>query len=865
MPLSSGERLGPYEVIGPIGHGGMGEVHRARDTRLARDVAIKLSSERFTDRFESEARAIAALNHPNICTLHDVGPNYLVMELVEGPTLADRIDRGRIPHDEALAIAVQIADALEAAHAKGITHRDLKPGNVKIRPDGTVKVLDFGLAKLGLTDGENTANSPTTIVPATGAGAILGTAGYMAPEQAKGKAVDKRADIWAFGVVVWEMLTGRRLFDGDSTSEILAAVLTKEPTWDGIPPRFEFVLRRCLEKDPKRRWHDIRDARLLLEDAPIQDRPARNTRRAWLPWVVAGTLAVALAVTLWRSRPPAAPNAPLSQFVILPPRGTQFTNVSSGAVSPDGRFVAFTAAGPTSDDVLWVRPLDSLDARLVPGTENGSMPAWSPDSKSIIFHVTGGTLKRVDIAGGAPQIVATSTGSSLAGGIAWGPDGSVLFGTANGLFQVSASGGTRRTLTEPDPARQEQGLGFPQFLPDGRFLYSIQSSNADTAGLYIGSLDRPGDRVRILRTHDPAIYAPPQAGWPGYLVFLRDQTLMAQRFDPATLRLEGDPMRIADGLSPSNFSRMAFSVSSAGPLVYRTGGVDSDRRLTWINRDGTREDGTAPGLYQSFRLSPDDREVALDASNGVEDIWRLEFARGVRTRLTSGDRREVVPVWSPDGRYLAFMSNRTGVFQLYRKDARGGGPEEVLTTGANTKYVTDWGRNGYLLYYEAAPDTKDDLWALPMDGGGKPVLVLQTAANEHNGAFSPDGKWIAYASDESGREEVYIQPFPPTGFKWTVSNQGGNRPRWRRDQKELFYLSAGRAGVMTAEVQIDGANIRTGAPRQLFPLPWPLPVLVSPYDVTADGQRFLVLEPDSASTGSAVLTVMLNWQAGLKP
>ena len=865
MQVSAGDKLGPYEVVGLIGRGGMGEVHRARDTRLARDVAIKVSSEHFTDRFEREAQAIASLNHPNICTLHDVGPNYLVMELVEGPTLADRIEQGPIPPGEALAIATQIAVALEAAHDKGITHRDLKPGNVKIRPDGTVKVLDFGLAKLGVAANTNTADSPTTYVPATGIGTILGTAGYMAPEQAKGKRVDKRADIWAFGVVLWEMLTGRRLFDGDSTSEAIAAVLTKDPQWDRIPPRFQWVLKRCLEKDPARRLHDIADARLLLEHAPAQDVPPRHERRPWLPWAVAAALAMAFAVVLMLPRTPEAPETLVSRFPLPPPQGTQFTNVSSGTVSPDGRYLAFTAAGATNDDVLWIRPLDSLTARLLPGTENGSQPSWSPDSKSIIFHVTGGTLKRVDLAGGTPQIVAASIGSSLLGGIAWGQDGTVLFGTSDGLYQVPASGGSRRTLTKPDPARQEVGFGFPQFLPDGRFLYSIQSSNPDTEGLYVGRVDRPGDRNRILRTQDQTVYAPPHAGWPGYLVFLRDDTLMAQRFDASTLAVQGDPMQVAEGLSPSNFSRTAFSASNAGSLVYRTGGVDSDRKLTWISRDGGRQDAAPPGLYQSFRLAPDGREVALDAANGVEDLWRLEFARGVRTKLTLGGRRDVVPVWSPDGRHLAFMSNRTGVFQLYRKDATGVGAEEVLTTGPNAKYVTDWGKNGYLLYYEAAPDTKDDLWVLPLAAGGKPAVVLQTAASEHNGVFSRDGKWIAYASDESGREEVYIQPFPSTGFKWTVSNQGGSRPRWRSDQKELFYLAAGRRSMMAADVQIEGSSIRTGAPRQLFQLSWPLPVLVSPYDVSADGQRFLVLEPATESSGSAALTVVLNWQAALKP
>jgi serine/threonine protein kinase/Tol biopolymer transport system component len=872
VALTPGTRLGPYEVTATIGSGGMGHVYRAKDTRLGREVAVKISGERFTDRFEREAHAIAALNHPNICTLYDVGPDYLVMELIDGLTLADRMQQGPIPSDETLAIAAQIASALEAAHASGVTHRDLKPGNVKIRPDGTVKVLDFGLAKLGRDDqaaeGEDLANSPTKLETATRVGTILGTAGYMAPEQATGKPADKRADIWAFGVVVWEMLTGRRLFGGESAADVIAAVLTKEPAWDAVPPRFQFVLRRCLEKDPKRRLHDIADARLLLEEPPIvHDRPSPPGLHRWLPWTLGALgalVAVALATTLLNPPTAVGSEGPPVVFELPAPRGTQYSGGAFAEISPDGRHLAFTAAG-SSGALLWLRALDSLEARPITTAANEGVnsPSWSPDSKSIIYRTQGGaTVKRVDIAGGAPEPLAASLKSIALGGAAWRDDGMLLFATVTGVYRTSVSGDSPERVIEPDPSRQELGFGFPQFLPDGRFLFLIQSTNPNTEGLYVGSLGRPAERVKILSTSDRAVYVPPYGGWPGYLLFLRNQSLMAQRFDAPTLSLEGDPVRIVDGLSPSTANAMAFSVSMAGPLVYRTGGVDAGRKLTWISRSGARAEAAPPGFYQSLRLSPDGKDVAFDAVNGVEDVWRFEFTRGVRTRLTAGGRRDVVPVWSPDGSQFAFMSDRTGIFQLYRKDARGGGAEEQLTEGPSSKYATDWNKNGYLLYYEIDSTMRDDLWAVPVDGNRKPVEVLRTPARERNGVFSPDGKWIAYASDESGREEVYIQPFPATGFKWAVSNQGGNRPKWRGDQKELFYLEPSRNSVMAADVRIAGNQIETGAPHELFTLSWPLPELVAPYDVSPDG-RFLVLDSADPLKSSAALVVMLNWRAGL--
>ena len=513
-------------------------------------------------------------------------------------------------------------------------------------------------------------------------------------------------------------------------------------------------------------------------------------KRSWLPWAVAALVTIALAVTniLWIARP--VPESRVVRFTLSPPPGTAFNNDSSAAVSPDGRYVVFSASASTGSS-LWLQPLDSTTARPLPGTEAGNYPTWSPDSKSIMFRVISGQMKRIEIGGEAAQMLCAVCGSALMGGGAWSRDGIILLGTTTALYRLSDEGGVPQPLTKSDPSRQESGFGFPQFLPDGkRFLYLIVSANPDVQGTYLGSLERPNDRVRILSGRDKAIYAPQRDGAPPYLLFLRDQSLLAQRFDVDGPRLDGEPMRVTDGFTTSPGIREGYWLSDAGLLVYRVGGQDQRRKLTWMTRDGKRKEAAPEGLYQSLRISPDGKDVAVDAAGGVEDLWRLEFARGTKIKLTDNPRRDVVPVWSPDGRQIAFMSNRTGVFQLYRRDARTGGTEDLLTTGPNPKYVTDWSRDGhFLVYYEITTATRDDLWALPVEGDRKPILVRQTAASEHNGVLSRDGKWIAYGSDESGREEVYIQAFP-TGSAWPVTSQGGNRPKWGADDKELFYLSA---------------------------------------------------------------------------
>jgi eukaryotic-like serine/threonine-protein kinase len=864
MPLSVGEKLGPYEILAPIGAGGMGEVYRARDPRLNRDVAIKVSAAQFSERFEREAKAIAALNHPNICQIYDVGPNYLVMEFIEGQS-----PKGPMPLEEALRIARQIADALEAAHEKGITHRDLKPGNIKIKPDGTVKVLDFGLAKVTAGTASSGENSPTLTIGMTQAGMILGTAAYMAPEQARGKeSVDRRADIWAFGVVLYELLTGKRLFDGEDVGEILAKVIRDEPDLSSVPAQVRPLLKRCLEKDPKKRLRDIGDVWLLLADTPAESAPVSSkttSRLGGLTGIAVAVLAVALAVVSWiayslmRSTPP-----PLaSQFTVVAPPETAFTNTfAATAVSPDGRYLVFGARRGSATPSLWLRPLDSLAAHPLPGTEGANFPFWSPDSKSIAFFADG-KLKRVEPAGGAPLVLCDAgepAGSSVGG--TWNRDGIILFGGTDGLRRVPASGGQPVPLTKTDASRQEAGHGYPQFLPDGkRFLYFIQSGNPNTQGVYAGSLDRPQERVQVIRTDAKAIYTQPVAGRSGYLLWLREQTLLAQRFDPGKLLLEGDPAPVAEEIAVNAPQRAAFWMSDAGLLVYRNGGAGS-QKLSWMSRDGKRTEQGGMDIYNSLRLSPDGRRVAFGRGLTTANIWLLEFARSVLTRLTFGTKADSNPVWSPDGRQIAFSSNRSGVLQIYRKDAGGGGQEEQLTSGPNDKYVTDWSRDGkYLLYSQSDPKTSLDLWALPLDGDRKPVPVLQSPFLEYGGQFSPDGKWIAYDSNESGRTDVYIRAFPSSPGKWQVSNRGGGIPRWRADGKELFYVSSDFK-MMAVTIRASAASVEADTPRELFAAL--VAGLISPYDVAADGQRFLLMERPEAQGGASPLTVVLNWQAGLR-
>ncbi len=874
MPsLAAGDKLGPYEIVALIGAGGMGEVYRAHDTRLNRDVAVKVSTSQFTERFDREARAVAALNHPNICTLYDIGPNYLVMEYIEGEA-----PRGPLPLEEALRIARQIADALEAAHEKGITHRDLKPANIKLKPDGSVKVLDFGLAKTSPAREGGGEDSPTLSMAATQAGVILGTAAYMSPEQARGKPVDKRADIWAFGVVLYELITGKRLFQGEDLTDTLARVVRDQSDLSLAPPEVRRLLERCLEKDPKKRLRDIGDVWLLLDEAPTSVVTASQPRFRWLPWVVAGatSLVAILVAFLWFHAP--VPETISAQFQIDPPADAHFT-AAAMAISPDGRYIVF-GASTQGKPPLWLRPLDSQAARPLQGTEGANFPFWSYDNKSLAYY-EGGKLKRIDVIGGAPQTLCDAVQPADAGGT-WNRDGTILFASTGGIFRLSSSGGVPKPVTEVDLARKELLHGRPQFLPDGnRFLYFIRSEDPKVQGIYAASLDKPEDRVPIVSTDLKASYVPTPDGRSGYLLWMRDRTLLAQPFDAGKLSLQGSPAPIAEDITAAGgLVRAAFWTSDAGVLAYRKSPAnEGSNSLTWFDRQGKPSGAIGnPEAYGELALSPDGSRVAVfrqdsigrdsvgaDSTSG--DLWIIELARGSSTRLTTDPGIEYNPVWSPDGKQIAYGSGHAGddILDLYKKPAGASGEEELLLKDEAFKRPSDWSRDGrFLLFSTWTKERSQDLWVLPRgEGERKPVKYLATPFNEYDARFSPDGRWVAYVSDVSKRAEVYVSPFTDAAASPAVlvSTDGGTLPRWRRDGKGLYYLAPGRA-LMEVEAT-PGASFKVGVPKVLFQVP-ALGVSTGwSWDVTADGQRFLLNTPVEQQR-VAPLTMMTNWQARLK-
>jgi Tol biopolymer transport system component/predicted Ser/Thr protein kinase len=880
MPLSVGDKLGPYEILAPIGAGGMGEVYRATDPRMGRDVAIKICAERFSDRFSREVHAVAALNHPNVCHLYDVGPDYLVMELIEGPTLAERIKQGAVPLKEALGIAKQIADALEAAHEKGIVHRDLKPGNIKLRADGTVKVLDFGLAKMAETGeaGARTENSSTiTLDAATRVGVILGTAAYMPPEQARGKSVDKRADIWAFGVVLYEMLTGERLFEGETVSDTLIEVATKEPEWERVPAKAQRLLRRCLEKDPKRRLRDIGDAWELLEDPrPSQGMALRHRR---LPWIVAGVVAVALgalAFVHFREQPAVAE---LTRFqVAIPPQAGSVGPLAPQEISPDGRKLAFVSLDPGGAYHIWIRSFDSLEARALPGVDPLVTPGplfWSSDSRSIAFLSAGHKLKKVDISGGPPQTICDA--GDVASG-SWSRDGVILFGgMGGGVMRVSAAGGTPTALTALDPARQERGHLFPRLLPDGRhFLYSRFSNAAGNSGIYVGAIDaKPSEQsTKPLRVTENfrEYYVPSANSSDGYLLYYREGTVLAQAFNPDKLELSGDPVPVAEQVGGTvNIGR--FSASTNGVLAYVGGSRGpGETQLTWFDRDG-KNLGTVgePGRFSVVALSRDGKQAAVTSGDSQTlrkgNLWLYDFTRGgASTRFTFDASRDSFPVFSPDGSRMVFMSTRDGPGNLYQKPTSGVRNEELLLKSDEIKYPWNWSPDGrFLLYSVVTQKAKDDIWILPMDGSQKPMLFQGTEFDETAAHFSPDGRWIVYESDESGRDEVYVREFslgsdgkPEATAKHQISTGGGFYPLWRDDGKELIYVALDRRTMMSAAIATK-PGFQISAAKALFQFA----ASGGPPAMTGDGKRFLVSVPVSQS-GPQQFTVVLNWQAGLK-
>ena len=881
-----GETIAHYRITAKLGEGGMGEVYRATDTKLKREVALKVLPVVFASdpermaRFQREAEVLASLNHPNIAQIYDVEDRALVMELVEGES-----PKGPMAFEEAWKIASQIAAGLEYAHEKGIVHRDLKPANIKVTADGVVKLLDFGLAKAftgQATASGNLENSPTLTLGATQLGVILGTAAYMAPEQAKGKPVDKRADIWSFGVVLYELLSGEHLFTGEDVSDTLAQVLTKEPDLNRVPPRARPLLRRCLEKDPTCRLRDVGDAVALLDSgqttlAPVKPRPA------WTPWAIA-VLALAgmaaLAVIHLREPPPILEAV---KFSMEAPPDTTFVDPYGGyAPSPDGQSVVFSAATGKGGYSLWLRPLDSLNARPLAGTEGGNFPTWSPDSRSLVFYADG-KLKRVEINGGAPLVLSDAdAGSQVTPTGTWNRGGVILFGSSAGLKRVYASGGGTVLLTKVDPGRKENGHGYPQFLPDGdRFLYFIASEDSNVQGVYASSLRDPGSRRLILRTDAKAVYIPPgpkgDGPYPGYLLWMQDQMLLAQRFDAGSLRLEGDPVSVAEGIGRLTGApiRAAFWASDAGTLIYFANALFT-RPLVWMNREGKRLGEAAPAdNFLGFALAPGAKRVAVtragaSSAQSNSDIWVRELDRGVMTRLTSDPATDRNPVWSSDGKWIAFSSSREGgVLQIYRKEVSGGGQEQRLTEGPNAKFVLDWSHD-YILYVELPSSITSKLMALPADGASKSIPVAEGISPLSSAAISPDGRWVAYGSQFSGSLEIYVQAFPP-GWpgkdapqgRTQISIAGGSNPKWRGDGKELYYTSAAATrgsstALMAAAIQVFPQGIRAEAPRELFNAG-----ALFNYDVTPESQRFLLM-PITQEQQQRRLNVVSHWQAALR-
>jgi len=887
-----GAGLGPYRIIGRLGSGGMGEVYRARDTKLGRDVAIKVLPDVFTSdperlaRFEREARMLAALNHPNIAAIYGFedadGIRALVLELVEGDTLADRIGRGPLPLKNALPMARQIVEALDVAHEKGIVHRDLKPRNVAVTHDGTVKVLDFGLAKETVRDGAagDGSHAPTMTIGGTREGMVLGTASYMSPEQARGQSVDKRTDIWAFGCVLYEMLTGQVAFSGQTIPDTIAAVLEREPNWAALPAatssNLRRLVRRCLQKDPKERLRDIGDARIELDEelsgperAGLGERP--QTARLpgvpasrWMFGVGIGLLVLGTAFGWWLRARPSAIERGAVRIDISPPAGTTFV-VGFGAVSPDGQFLTFVAQSPSGPN-LWVRALDSQAAHELPGTAGAAFPFWSPDSRSIGFFASG-KLRRIEVAGGTPaEICDVPVGR----GGTWNADGVIVYNAVNDgpLLQVPATGGAPMPLTTLDVARHENSHRNPTFLPDGRhFLYFIRSDDREIRGIYVGSMERPQERIRVVSSDFSGVYSPGLNERSGYLLWLRNGALVAQPFDAERFTLAGEAVTVADSIQnfgiPANFSTV--SASRDGTLVYGSS-PEPHSQLTWYARDG-KPVGTvgAPDAYLNLRISPDGARVAVyrvDPSARTGDIWLMDLERGVPNRVTFEGANDNGLAWSPDSGRIAYPS-ASGPPNLFVQGVTAAGSTGSLVSSQNTQTFPEWSPDGqFLLFAENvnAPSstTRTDLQLLSLDGARTITPYLRTPFAETRGRFSPDGKWVAYTSDESGRNDVYVQSFPVGGPKRRISSQGGDFVRWRQDGKEVFYTAPDNT-LMAVLVQALPNSLTVGEPKPLFKISG----RAGTYDVAPDGQRILALPPTGDNAASS-MTVVVNWPTLLK-
>jgi eukaryotic-like serine/threonine-protein kinase len=889
MTIASGTKLGPYEILAAIGAGGMGEVYKARDTRLDRIVAIKVLPAHLADRaelrerFDREAKTIASLNHPHICTLYDTGHqdgiDYLVMEYLEGETLAQRLLKGALPLEQVLQYAIEISDALDKAHRRGVTHRDLKPGNIMLTKSGT-KLLDFGLAKLkqGAAPSDVPLSElPTANDPLTAQGTILGTLQYMAPEQVEGKEVDARTDIFAFGAVVYEMATGKKAFEGKTQASLIAKILEIDPApmWSlqpMTPPALDRVVKRCLAKELEKRWQTASDlyeelkwiaetgSQITLVPTAATRGAGRLGRREVI--VSMGSLLAGGAITglaMWNLKP--SPQQPVTRTVIDLPTGQQLAGLDNGsavALSPDGTHLVYVARqGGTQR--LYLRAMDSQEAKTISGTEGAINPFFSPDGQWLGFF-TGNKLMKVSVSGG----VAVTLGDvSFPHGASWGSQGMIAFGPATvaALLQVAEAGGTPQPLTRPE--KGEISHRWPEFLPGGKAVLfdagptAITFTNAQVAVQPVGT----GVRRNLVQGGLSPRYAVS-----GHLVYAQGGSLMAVPFDPQRLTVDGAAVLMVEGVLQSPTTGAAqYSFSATGSLVYVSGGVQSAQsKLVWVSRSGTEQPVAAPAhTYLGPRLSPDGQRVAVTITEQESQTWLYDLSRETLTRFTFEGNYSPVSVWTPDGKRIVFESNPEGPPNLFWQLADGSGGLERLTTSEFVNAPMSWTPDGQLLaFIEINPTTGFDIWVLRM-GDRKAQPFLRTRFNEAAPRFSPDGRWLAYISDESGRYEVYVQPYPGPGGKWQISTEGGMEPIWNRNGRELFY----RNGDKMMGVEIDTQpNFTAGKPRMLFEGPYELPPIpIANYDVSPDGQRFLMLKPsESVGTAPTQINVVLNWFEELK-
>jgi eukaryotic-like serine/threonine-protein kinase len=943
MSIAPGTQLGPYEIIGPLGVGGMGEVYRARDSKLGREVALKVLPAAFAAdaermaRFRREAQVLASLNHPNIAAVYGLEdgsegedkapevhadpnsssralifsgtPPALVMELVEGPTLAERLRLRRLELEDSLPIARQIAEALEAAHDRGIIHRDLKPANVKVRPDGVVKILDFGLAKAVQGDpaSSDLQNSPTISHMTTMAGTILGTAAYMSPEQAKGKTLDRRTDVWSFGCVLFEMLSGKQAFSGETSTDILADVIRGEPRWQELPtntpPRLAELLRRCLQKDTKQRLQAIGEARIAIEQTAAEITVAANSltesmaaasnpassiyaaapaasgisapaiaipvpvpaSRSALPLILVllfAGLAAWFAYNYFTHLPKAA-SAIVTQ--ILPPEGEAFALTGNYAgppvLSADGRYLAFVSVNKDGLRRLWVRPMNDTKPQLIANSDGATEPFWSPDSRSVGYF-NAGKMYRVDIiSGGSSRVVTDSTNSR---GGAWSSNGTILFAPnpALGLWSVADSGGPGQPFTKPDPAVHTPNRRWPQILPDGQHFICFARSDVAAAesGVFAGSLDGSPLKL-VLHTDSSAIYAPP-----GYLLFVQGGVLVAQKFDLRALSVSGEPLPLAQHAEVNSIIyRGIMTASDSGLLVYGTGSGDQGSySMHWTDREGKILATVGEAAeYSDPRISHDGQKLAvsIDTGEGGNNIWVFDLVHGTRNRVTFGNGINAGATWSPDDKSLIFSSGRSGMYQLYEQPADGSGEARRVTDSETTEVAGNWSRDGkYLAYTVPNPGNGfSQIWLLPLSDGGKPHPLIQASYDVLNPAISPDSKWIAYSSNETGHNEVYVVPLAGGAGKWQVSSGGGIEARWSASGDEICYLSP-EGDLMVAQIKSAPNSIGVGKVTKLFHIGENSALSIFRYDFPPDGKRFLIMT-NGGPAHADPLTVVANWTA----